>query len=199
MSRVMPSRMLVGATVAAAAVAGLSLSAPANAVMVLPRATQPTLAMGASGTVVKSLQRTLAITQTGVYDKKTYAAVKRIQVWKKISPANGVVGAATWTAVADPTLSKRMLTSPTARRTMTLAQWRTSVHGYGISYREAKLTCTAVSPAGLYRGKWQMSAVLWKAYGGLRFAKTANTATCLQQDTVAFKVWQSNGWKPWGG
>jgi hypothetical protein len=194
----MPSRTLAGA-VAVATVVGLSLSAPAEAVVVTPRAVLPNLSMGASGTVVKSLQRTLAVTQSGVYDKKTYAAVKRIQVWKKISPANGVVSAATWTAVSDPTLTTRMLTSPTARRTMSFALWRSSVHGYGISYREAKLTCTAVSPGGLYRGKWQMSATLWRAYNGLHFAKTANAASCLQQDAVAFGVWRSNGWKPWGG
>jgi len=198
MSRVMPSRTLAGA-VALATVVGLSLGAPADAVVVAPSATLPNLSMGASGTVVKTLQRTLAISQSGVYDKKTYAAVKRIQVWKKISPANGIVSAATWRAVSDPTLTRRMLTSPTARRTMTFALWRSSVHGYGISYREAKLTCTAVSPAGLYRGKWQMSATLWRAYGGLRYARTANTASCVQQDAVAFAVWRSNGWKPWGG
>jgi hypothetical protein len=194
----MPSRTLAGA-VAVATVVGLGLSAPADAVVSTPRATLPNLTMGASGPVVKSLQRTLAISQSGVYDKKTFAAVKRIQVWKKISPANGIVSAKTWTAVTDPTLTRRMLTSPAARRTMVFAAWRGSVHGYGISYREAKLTCTAVSARGLYRGKWQMSATLWRAYGGLHFAKTANTASCLQQDAVAFKVWQSNGWKPWGG
>ena len=198
MSRVMPSRKLAGA-VALATVVGLSLGAPADAVVVTPSATLPNLSMGASGTVVKSLQRTLAISQSGVYDRTTYAAVKRIQVWKKIAPANGVVSTVTWIAIADPTLTKRMLASPTARKTMVLATWRGSVHGYGISYREAKLNCTAVSPKGLYRGKWQMSATLWRAYGGLRFAKVANAASCLQQDTIAFRVWQSSGWKPWGG
>jgi len=198
MSRVMPSRTLAGA-VALATVVGLSLGAPADAVVVTPSATLPNLSMGASGTVVKSLQRILAISQSGVYDNKTYAAVKRIQVWKKIAPANGVVSTVTWVAFVDPTLTKRMLTSPTARKTMVLATWRGSVHGYGISYREAKLSCTAVSPKGLYRGKWQMSATLWRAYGGLRFAKVANAANCVQQDTIAFRVWQSNGWKPWGG
>ena len=198
MSRVMPSRTLAGAVAVATAV-GLSLGAPADAVVLTPRAALPNLSMGASGPMVSSLQRTLAVPQTGRFDKATYAAVKRIQVWKKISPANGKVSAATWSAVADPTLTKRMVTSPSARQSMLFGVWRTSVHGYGISYREAKLICTAVSPQGLYRGKWQMSATLWRAYGGLHFAKTANAASCLQQDAVAFTVWKSNGWKPWGG
>lgn len=199
MSRALKVRALV-LGVAAATTATLVVAAPADAISTAPRAgALPTLSMGATGAAVSSLQRTLAVRATGVYDSATYAAVKRVQVWKGIKPANGVVGSATWVAVKDPTLTYRMRTSPTARKTMTLKVFQTSVHGYGIAYRESKLTCTAVSPSGAYRGKWQMSKYLWHAYGGWKYAKFANRAKCWQQDAVALNVWRHNGWRPWGG
>ena len=39
------------------------------------------------------VQRTLAIRRTGVYDRATVAMVKRVQAWKQVTPANGIVGA----------------------------------------------------------------------------------------------------------
>ena len=39
-------------------------------------------------------------------------------------------------------------------------------------------------PGGSYRGKWQMSATLWKGYGGLSYAPTADQASCAEQDKV---------------
>ena len=196
-SRVTTSRALMGSGVITAAL-GLTLVMPAGATIV--RATAlPTLAPGSTGASVSTLQHTIGIRRTGVYDSATASMVKRIQAWKKIAPANGIVGPATWPALADPTMTTRMASSPFARKTLTLAAFQGSVHGFGVAYRESKRSCTAVSPSGAYRGRWQMSATLWRAYGGLSFAKTADRATCLQQDKVALNVWRSNWWKPWGG
>ena len=197
---VMPLRALAGAA-AAVTLVGVAAVAPAHASVSASTTGRglPTLSRGMTGPYVANLQRTLSIRQTGVYDASTVAAVKRIQVWKKVAPANGIVNVVTWAAIADPTLTRRMVTSAAARRTMKLSVWQTSVHGYGIAYRESNLTCRAVSPAGLYRGKWQMSSSLWSHFGGRAFAPTADQASCQQQDTVAFRVWQAAGWGPWNG
>jgi hypothetical protein len=213
MSRVVRSCALVGLVAAAVATSVVAPAGASTAPTTRTSATAatrpvaastgarglPTLRLGSSGPYVVAVQRMLALPRTGRYDAGTMAAVKRVQAWKKIAPANGVVTIVTWAAISDPTLAAKMVASPSARRTVSLAAWQSSVHGYGISYRESKRSCTAVSPSGLYRGRWQMSSTLWRAYGGLAFAPVANKASCLQQDTVAFTVWKSNGWKPWGG
>jgi hypothetical protein len=196
-TRVFSSRALLGVGVITAAL-GLSLAMPAGATVARSLAL-PTLRPGSSGASVSALQHTLAIRRSGVYDAATVAAVKRVQKWKKISPANGVVAVGTWPAMADPTMSARMATSSVARKTLTLAAFQASVHGFGVTYRESKRICTAVSGSGLYRGKWQMSSALWRSFGGLSFAKTADRASCAQQDSVALRVWRSSWWKPWGG
>lgn len=63
--------------------------------------------------------------------------------------------------------------------------------------RESHGICTAVNPSGKYRGRWQMDANFWSAYGGLAYASTPDRATCHQQDLVAYRGWQARGWQPW--
>jgi hypothetical protein len=161
--------------------------------------TMPTLSYGATSTYVTRVQRILAIRQTGTYDLATVAAVKRLQTWKRISPVNGVVSGATWTALNDPTLSYANKTSKSTRATMPFLTWAASPHGRGIAYRESKLSCTIVSYNGSWRGKWQMTLSLWKSYGGLVYASSPEKASCLAQDKVAYKVWVASWWYPWGG
>jgi hypothetical protein len=187
------SLALVGSTLAA--VPATAATAPAS---VAATTALPTLVYGSTGTYVTSVQRTLAIRQNGRYDSVTVAAVKRVQAWKKLA-VTGVVGATTWPILRDPTLTSTMITSRTARARLAFVAWQGSVHGYGIAYRESKGRCTALSYGAAYRGKWQMSLSLWKAYGGLHYAAAPEKASCLNQDKVAYKIWIASGWRPWGG
>jgi len=205
MASVMPVRALLGVAVLTAAL-GLSVAVPMGATAapvagstVRAATVLPTLKTGSTGTYVTRIQRILAIKQTGVYDRTTVAAVKRLQTWKKISPVTGVVSGATWPALNDSTLSSTYRASKTARATMPFLTWQSSVHGHGISYRESHNSCTVLSPTGAWRGKWQMSTALWKANGGLTYAATPDKASCLAQDKVAYRIWIRSWWSPWGG
>ena len=205
MTRVMPVRALAGG-VALTTVLGLAVLAPTTAsataapATTVPSAVVPTLRIGSTGTQVSNLQYVLAIRRTGVYDRATAAAVRRVQLWKHVYPANGIAaGLPTWRALRDPSMAILMRVSRTARTRLPFAVWQASVHGRGISYRESKLNCRAVSRGGAYRGKWQMTVSLWRANGGLAFAATPERASCLNQDKVAYRVWVRSGWRPWGG
>jgi len=209
LSTVLATALLVpvAAVAATAPVAGADATAPAPRpapVAATPTTSAtattslPTLKAGSSGTYVTRVQRVLAIRQTGVYDSTTVAAVKRLQTWKKLL-VTGVVNGATWIALTDTTLSYANKTSKSTRATMPFLTWAASVHGRGIAYRESHLSCTVVSSSGSWRGKWQMTTSLWKAYGGLAYAATPEKATCLAQDKVAFRVWITSWWGPWGG
>jgi hypothetical protein len=223
MASVMPVRALVGvaalSTVLVTAVltpvaasastapgSGSDATAPSLRVAPTPTVTAtavatttlPTLKVGSSGTYVTKVQRILAIRQTAVYDSATVAAVKRLQTWKRLT-VTGVVNAATWTALADSTLSYANKTSRTSRAALPFTTWAVSVHGRGIAYRESHLSCTVVSSNGSWRGKWQMTTSLWRSYGGLTYASTPEKASCLAQDRVAYRVWVASWWGPWGG
>jgi hypothetical protein len=197
------------AVAATAPAAGPDASAPAPrpAAVVAPAPTAgaaatsslPTLRAGSTGTFVTRVQRILAIRQTGAYDTATVAAVKRLQTWKRIAPVTGVVNAATWAVLADPTLTAAATGSKAARAALPFVTWAASVHGRGIAYRESHLSCTVVSASGSWRGKWQMTTSLWKSYGGLTYAATPEKASCLAQDKVAYRVWIASWWGPWGG
>lgn len=54
---------------------------------------------------------------------------------------------------------------------------------------------TAVSPSGLYRGKYQFDPQTWKAYGGSGDDPAA--ASEAEQDRVAARLYADRGWAPW--
>ena len=204
MTSVMPVRALVG--VAALSIAlGMSVVAPTSASATTGTGTTvaatawPTLRVGSAGTLVANVQGVLAIRRTGVFDRATILAIKRLQAWKHVYPVNGVLGPITWRVLGDPTLGYSLRTSGTARAKYGFARWQGSVHGRGIAYRESHLSCTALSRTHAYRGKWQMTLSLWRANGGLAFAAAPERASCLNQDKVAYRIWVRSGWRPWGG
>lgn len=102
-------------------------------------------------------------------------------------------------ALVDRTVTRKARLHQQFRAGITLTEWRRSPHGRAISWRESHNVCSAVSPTGAYRGKWQMSRSLWRAYGGRRFARVANRATCREQDRVARRIWVDAWWSPWDG
>ncbi len=193
-----------------------------------PKSAYPRLTWWSTGSYVTTVQRILGLPQTGVFGRRTHPAVVRFQIAHHIAPADGVVGDATWsvlrrvkpagpvdtatptpvaaatpapvvTATTDPTMTATMRSSRAARAALGLAVWQSSVHGKTIAQRESGGRCTAVSPGGAYRGKWQVSATFWKGNGGTAFAASADLATCAQQDLVAYRGWVTSWWMPWGG
>lgn len=96
--------------------------------------------------------------------------------------------------VADPT---RGLTKA-KRPTVSFEVWITSATAIKVIKKESHGNCKTTGSKGKYRGKWQMTAGVWKTYGGLQFAPMADLATCDQQDQVAYKLWLARGWQPWG-
>lgn len=105
---------------------------------------------------------------------------------------------------ANATVSSAIATDPTrglskaTRPTVSFEVWITSPTALKVIKKESKGNCKAVGGKGKYRGKWQMNAGFWKSYGGLQYAKTADKATCEQQDQVAYRGWLARGWSPWG-
>jgi hypothetical protein len=99
----------------------------------------------------------------------------------------------------DPTMTADAKASAAYRKTIALSTWVSSPHAKAVVKRESGGNCKAVSPSGLYRGKWQLSAGFWKSYGGTRYASKADQASCAQQDTVAYRGWVASWWRPWGG
>lgn len=55
---------------------------------------------------------------------------------------------------------------------------------------------TAVSPSGLYRGRWQIGEPFWLAYGGDP-GVLPDRAPRRVQDQVAYAGWLARGWRPW--
>jgi peptidoglycan hydrolase-like protein with peptidoglycan-binding domain len=99
----------------------------------------------------------------------------------------------------DPTMTAAARGSRAAREAVPFAVWRNSAHARMIVARESGGSCTAVSPSGAYRGRWQMGAPFWRSFGGLTFAPTPDQATCGEQDYVAYRGWIASWWTPWGG
>lgn len=95
---------------------------------------------------------------------------------------------------ADPTRG----ISKANRASVTFEVWITSPTALKVIKKESKGNCKAIGGKGKYRGKWQVNAGFWKSYGGLQFAKTADKATCEEQDQVAYRGWLARGWQPWG-
>lgn len=105
---------------------------------------------------------------------------------------------------AHASVAQAVATDPTRglskvqRPTVSFETWITSPTALKVIKKESKGNCKAIGGKGKYRGKWQMNAGFWKAYGGLNYAKTADKATCEQQDQVAYRGWLARGWQPWG-
>jgi hypothetical protein len=102
-------------------------------------------------------------------------------------------------AFTDVTVTPRAQHHKIFRSSITLRVWRHSPHGHAISWRESHNICSAVNPSGAYRGKWQMTRSLWVGYGGRKFARVPDRATCREQDIVARRIWVHSWWWPWGG
>jgi peptidoglycan hydrolase-like protein with peptidoglycan-binding domain len=223
----MTLRLLRATLVGALALGLLTVAAPAATAAPAPssivaRSAVPAavpLVYGERNRHVTRVQRILSVQQTGFFGPLTRKAVKRFQAGSGLR-VTGAVNAATWKALlrlearqraardaapapstssVDPTMTTAARGSRSARELVSFAAWQASPHGKMIVKRESGGSCTITSPSGAYRGKWQMSSLFWKTYGGLAYASSADRATCLEQDKVAYKGWLASWWHPWGG
>jgi peptidoglycan hydrolase-like protein with peptidoglycan-binding domain len=163
------------------------------------------LRRGMTSEWVRAVQTALGVQPvTGYYGTLTEAAVKQFQRSAGL-PETGVVDAATWERMAagvpppaaDPTMTDAARGSADARAAIGVAAFVSSPAAQHVVDRESRGICTAVSPGGTWRGKWQMDAAFWAANGGQAFAPTPDGATCSQQDEVAFRGWVDRWWQPW--
>ncbi|MEZ5115382.1 MAG: peptidoglycan-binding protein [Candidatus Nanopelagicales bacterium] len=208
----------VPAAQAAPVASGASPSAAVRA------ASPPVLVYGSRDAWVENLQWKLQVRPiSGWFGPRTKKAVIALQKRHGLK-ATGKVNAATWRWVnaehyarveasrdedrpapppqvqnVDPTMTDKARTSEAHRKTIPFEVWQQSPHGKAIVKRESGGVCSITSPGGTYRGKWQMSAAFWSAYGGKEFASTADRATCEEQDLVAYRGWIDSWWLPWGG
>ena len=199
---------------AALATAETARSTGAVTTALAPAIARPVIARGSTGRHVRYVQRVLGVSVTGYFGQKTQRAVRKFQRSVNLVPT-GRVGPRTWTAIlrmpkpaaspapltttSDPTMTATMKRSQAARSALAFDVWITSAHGRAIVRRESGGRCTAVSPSGAYRGKWQMGSWFWKNYNGTAYAATPDKATCHEQDTIAYKGWVDSWWAPWGG
>ena len=49
-----------------------------------------------------------------------------------------------------------------------------------------------------YYGAWQFAYGTWLGSGGGRYESHAHKAPKFAQDHIAWKLWKSRGWQPWG-
>ncbi len=99
----------------------------------------------------------------------------------------------------DRTVLAKAKKSKKFRSSIPRAEWVVAPHAKYVAKRESGGNCRAVNPNGLYRGKWQMGAPFWSAYGGKKYASRPDLASCKQQDKVAYRGWVASWWHPWGG
>lgn len=86
----------------------------------------------------------------------------------------------------------------TAKKQPQISNTQTNSGMWGkIAQCESGGNSRAVSPNGLYRGLYQISASTWAAYGGTSYAARPDLASPSQQLAVAQKIQQGQGWNAW--
>ena len=141
------------------------------------------LERGDRGNSVRSVQRALGIPADGIFGPQTARAVRRFQRRRGLV-ADGVVGPITRRA-----LGLRAFTSLSRRR-----GGRVPKILQQIAMCESGGNPRAVSPGGLYRGKYQFSRDTWRGLGGR--GDPADAPEWLQ-DRLARKLYRQSGNAPW--
>jgi Transglycosylase-like domain/Putative peptidoglycan binding domain len=166
---------LVPALVVALAFAAL-LAAPASADADL-------LKRGSRGPAVVELQQQLGVAADGVFGAQTQRAVRRFQARKGLA-VDGVVGPQTAEALglglAEVRTAARAIRIPPALER--------------IARCESGGNPRALSPGGVYRGKYQFDRETWQAMGGSGDPARASEA---EQDRRALTLFRARGVSPW--
>ena len=140
---------------------------------------------GDRGSAVRAVQQQLGITADGVFGGLTERAVKRFQRRHGLVP-DGIVGPLTRGA-----LGLRPFSARSVRRTSSV---RMPLVLRRIAQCESGGNPRALSPGGLYRGKYQFSRDTWRNLGG-----TGDPAAAPEwlQDRLALKLYRQAGASPW--
>jgi hypothetical protein len=150
--------------------------------------TEVVLKRGDRGPAVETLQRALGVGVDGVFGKITERAVKRVQRSKGLV-VDGVVGPQTRQALGLQPFSSRALRHGSSGRGGKLPAVLLR-----IAECESGGDPTAVSPNGLYRGKYQFHRDTWRGLGG---SGDPADAPEWRQDELALKLYQQQGTAPW--
>jgi hypothetical protein len=139
---------------------------------------------GDRGPAVRSIQQKLRITADGVFGPLTERAVKRFQSRHNLVP-DGIVGPLTRAALGLRPFSSSSLRRTSVRLPAILRQ---------IAECESGGNPRAISPGGMYRGKYQFSRETWRNLGG-----TGDPAAAPEwlQDRMALKLYRLRGTAPW--
>jgi peptidoglycan hydrolase-like protein with peptidoglycan-binding domain len=142
---------------------------------------------GDRGAAVRSIQRELGILADGIFGEQTERAVKRFQRGHDLVP-DGIVGPLTRGALGLQPFSSRSLRRTSTRSIRVPAILRQ------IAECESGGNPRAISPGGLYRGKYQFSRETWRNLGG-----TGDPADAPEwlQDRLALKLYRLRGTAPW--
>lgn len=154
-----------------------------------------TVRKGDRGRAVKAVQKRLRLSADGIFGPQTDRAVRRFQRRRGLT-ADGVVGPLTRRAMGLGPFRASSVVSPLLKR---------SSGGGGapglprvlarIAKCESGGNPRAVSPNGLYRGKYQFLRSTWKANGGR--TRDPIDASEAHQDRVALRLYRARGTAPW--
>ena len=143
---------------------------------------------GDRGKAVRSIQRALGVSADGIFGPQTERAVRRFQRRRGLL-VDGVVGPQTRQALGIPSFSRSSVRRGRSRggggRPRILDQ---------IAQCESGGNPRAVSPGGLYRGKYQFSRETWAGLGAK--GDPADAPEWLQ-DRMALKLYRQSGNAPW--
>jgi peptidoglycan hydrolase-like protein with peptidoglycan-binding domain len=166
-------------------VAGAKKAAPKASAKAAP--SEPVvLERGDRGSSVRKLQGALGIAVDGVFGPQTERAVKRFQKRKGLT-VDGVVGPDTRDSLGLEPFAHGSVNRGSSGVRLPAALKR-------IAECESGGDPTAVSPGGLYRGKYQFSLSTWHNLGGRGDPIDASEAT---QDRIALKLYRRSGTAPW--
>jgi hypothetical protein len=183
-------RPFAAAAVIAAALAGMTETAsgdrvPTSAAKTAAGSGDLMVERGDRGDDVRRIQAALGIPDDGIFGPKTERAVKRFQRRKGLL-VDGVVGPQTRGA-----LGLEPVTGSTGRGMGNLRMPRIL---HLIAECESGGNPRAVSPGGMYRGKYQFSRGTWRSLGGRGDPAAAAEAV---QDRLAVKLFRRSGNSAW--
>ena len=150
---------------------------------------------GHRGSAVRQIQRKLGVPADGVFGPFTERAVKRFQSAQGLV-ADGVVGPLTRGALGLEPFGRssvrrvgRSLADAESERSVRLPRILRL-----IAECESGGNPRAISPGGLYRGKYQFSVETWRGLGGRGDPADAPE---WKQDLMALKLYRMSGTAPW--
>jgi len=195
--RALVTALALAACVPGAAAAPAAADEPAATPGAALATTEVTLRKGDRGLAVRRLQRRLGVAADGVFGPQTNRAVRRFQRRNGLT-VDGIVGPVTRSKLGLARFSAADVHRPKPRR---------APSGGGgsdvklprvlreIAECESGGNPRAVSPNGLYRGKFQFARETWKAIGGRGSDPAA--APEAHQDRMALRLYRQQGVAPW--